>query len=93
MMLMSKPKVFLTQLIQDTGMSLLEGKVDHKLWSIDGKPDPETVLRDIPLADVLIMTMGLHMDRAFFEMAVKLKLSLIHISDPTGQEATPFGVF
>ena len=93
MMLMSKPKVFLTQLIQDTGMSLLEGKVDHKLWSIDGKPDPETVLRDIPLADGLIMTMGIHMDRAFFEMAVKLKLSLIHISDPTGQEATPFGVF
>ena len=74
MMLMSKPKVFLTQLIQDTGMSLLEGHVDYTLWSIDGKPDPEAVLRDIPLAEGLIMTMGIRMDRDFFQKAAKLKV-------------------
>ncbi len=66
MMLMSKPKVFLTQLIR-SGMSLLEGHVDYTLWSIDGKPDPRAVLRDIPLAEGLIMTMGIRMDRDFFK--------------------------
>ena len=94
-MLMSKPKVFLTQLIQDTGMSLLEGKVDHKLWSIDGKPDPETVLRDIPLADGLIMTMGIHMDRDFFEKAVKLKIASLYsvgYDNVDIKAATEFGI-
>lgn len=68
------PKVFLTQLIQDPGMSILEGHVDYTLWSIDGKPDPDKVLLDIPEADGLLMTMGITLDRAFFERAKKLKV-------------------
>lgn len=92
---MSRPKVFLTQLIQDTGMSLLEGHVDHKLWSIDGKPDPETVLRDIPLAEGLIMTMGIRMDREFFQKAVKLKVASLYsvgYDNVDIKAATEFGI-
>lgn len=92
---MSIPKVFLTQLIQETGMSLLEGHVDYTLWSIDGKPDPETVLRDIPLADGLIMTMGIRMDRDFFQKAVKLKVASLYsvgYDNVDIQAATEFGI-
>lgn len=94
-MLMSKPKVFLTQLIQDTGMSLLEGHVDYTLWSIDGKPDPEAVLRDIPLAEGLIMTMGIRMDRDFFQKAAKLKVASLYsvgYDNVDIKAATEFGI-
>ncbi|MGE4445359.1 MAG: 2-hydroxyacid dehydrogenase [Synergistaceae bacterium] len=92
---MYMPKVFLTQLIQETGMSLLEGHVDYTLWSIDGKPDPEAVLRDIPLADGLIMTMGIRMDRDFFQKAVKLKVASLYsvgYDNVDIKAATEFGI-
>lgn len=75
---MSKSKVFMTQRIPDTGMYILEGKVDLTLWSDQEKPDPEIVLRDIPLADGLIMTMGIPMDRAFFKRAARLKVASLY---------------
>ena len=51
----------MTQRIQDVGMSILEGRVDLTLWSEEGRPDPEAVMRDLPYADGLIMTMGIAM--------------------------------
>jgi hypothetical protein len=55
---MPLPKVFMTQKIQEAGMSILKDKVDITLWSDEGRPDPRTVKRDLPHAEGLIMTMG-----------------------------------
>lgn len=78
MIKLSLPKVFLTQLIPDTGMSLLKGKVDYTLWSIDEAPDPDIVLRDVKNADGVIVTMGVKLDRIFFEKAEKLKVASLY---------------
>ena len=75
---MSLPKVFLTQLIPDTGMSLLKDRVDYTLWSIDGEPDPDVVLRDVKNADGVIVTMGIKLDKTFFEKAEKLKVASLY---------------
>jgi len=78
MIKLSMPKVFLTQLIPDTGMSLLKGRVDYILWSIDGVPDSNVVLRDVKNADGVIMTMGIKMDKNFFEKAEKLRVASLY---------------
>ena len=75
---MSMPKVFLTQLIPDTGMSLLKDRVDYTLWSIDGEPDTDVVLRDVKNADGVIVTMGIKLDKTFFEKAEKLKVASLY---------------
>ena len=92
---MSLPKVFMTQRIQDVGMSILEGRVDLTLWSEDGRPDPEAVMRDLPYADGLIMTMGIAMDRSFFKMAERLRVASLYsvgYDNVDIKAATEFGV-
>lgn len=92
---MSLPKVFMTQRIQDVGMSILEGRVDLTLWSEEGRPDPETVMRDLPYADGLIMTMGIAMDRSFFKMAERLRVASLYsvgYDNVDIKAATEFGV-
>ncbi len=92
---MSLPKVFMTQRIQETGMSILEGRVDLTLWSEEGRPDPETVMRDIPLADGLVMTMGIPMDRDFFKGAERLRVASLYsvgYDNVDIKAATEFGV-
>ena len=92
---MSLPKVFMTQRIQDVGMSILEGRVDLTLWSEEGRPDPEAVMRDLPYADGLIMTMGIAMDRSFFKMAVRLRVASLYsvgYDNVDIKAATEFGV-
>ena len=92
---MSLPKVFMTQRIQDVGMSILEGRVDLTLWSEEGRPDPEAVMRDLPYADGLIMTMGIAMDRSFFKMAERLRgpsLYSVGYDNVDIKAATEFGV-
>jgi glyoxylate reductase len=94
-MLMSLPKVFMTQRIQDVGMSILEGRVDLTLWSEEGRPDPEAVMRDLPYADGLIMTMGIAMDRSFFKMAERLRVASLYsvgYDNVDIKAATEFGV-
>ena len=92
---MSLPKVFMTQRIQDVGMSILEGRVDLTLWSEEGRPDPEAVMRDLPYADGLIMTMGIAMDRSFFKMAERLRVASLYsvgYDNVDIKAATEFGV-
>ena len=92
---MSLPKVFMTQRIQDVGMSILEGRVDLILWSEEGRPDPEAVMRDLPYADGLIMTMGIAMDRSFFKMAERLRVASLYsvgYDNVDIKAATEFGV-
>lgn len=92
---MSLPKVFMTQRIQDVGMSILEGRVDLTLWSEEGRPDPEAVMRDLPYADGLIMTMGIAMDRSFFKMAERLRVACLYsvgYDNVDIKAATEFGV-
>lgn len=92
---MSLPKIFMTQRIQEAGMSILEGRVDLTLWSEEGRPDPETVMRDIPLADGLIMTMGIPMDRDFFKGAERLRVASLYsvgYDNVDIKAATEFGV-
>ena len=75
---MPLPKVFMTQKIQEAGMSILKDKVDITLWSDEGRPDPRTVKRDLPHAEGLIMTMGIPMDREFFKRAAKLRVASLY---------------
>ena len=75
---MPLPKVFMTQRIQASGMSILDGRVDLTLWSEEGRPDPEDVMRDLPYAEGLIMTMGIPMDRDFFKKAEKLRVASLY---------------
>ena len=92
---MSLPKVFMTQRIQDVGMSILEGRVDLTLWSEEGRPDPEAVMRDLPYVDGLIMTMGIAMDRSFFKMAERLRVASLYsvgYDNVDIKAATEFGV-
>lgn len=92
---MSLPKVFMTQRIQDVGMSILEGRVNLTLWSEEGRPDPEAVMRDLPYADGLIMTMGIAMDRSFFKMAERLRVASLYsvgYDNVDIKAATEFGV-
>lgn len=92
---MSLPKVFMTQRIQDVGMSILEGRVDLTLWSEEGRPDLEAVMRDLPYADGLIMTMGIAMDRSFFKMAERLRVASLYsvgYDNVDIKAATEFGV-
>ena len=92
---MSLPKVFMTQRIQDVGMSILEGRVDLTLWSEEGRPDPEAVMRDLPYADGLIMTMGIAMDRSFLKMAERLRVASLYsvgYDNVDIKAATEFGV-
>ena len=92
---MSLPKVFMTQRIQDVGMSILEGRLDLTLWSEEGRPDPEAVMRDLPYADGLIMTMGIAMDRSFFKMAERLRVASLYsvgYDNVDIKAATEFGV-
>jgi len=77
-MSMPLPKVFMTQKIQEAGMSILKDKVDITLWSDEGRPDPRTVKRDLPHAEGLIMTMGIPMDREFFKRAAKLRVASLY---------------
>lgn len=72
--IMSLPKVFLTQRIQEPGLSLLEGRVDYRLWTEDGVPDMETVYRDIADADGVLVTIGFEIGEKFFDAAKKLKV-------------------
>ncbi len=92
---MSLPKVFMTQKIQEAGMSILEGKVDITLWSEEGRPDPKAVMRDLPCAEGLIMTMGIAMDREFFKSAEKLRVASLYsvgYDNVDISAATEFGV-
>ena len=75
---MPLPKVFMTQRIQASGMSILDGRVDLTLWSEEGRPDPEDVMRDLPYAEGLIMTMGIPMDKDFFKKAEKLRVASLY---------------
>ena len=92
---MPLPKVFMTQRIQASGMSILDGRVDLTLWSEEGRPDPEAVMRDLPYADGLIMTMGIAMDRSFFKMAERLRVASLYsvgYDNVDIKAATEFGV-
>ncbi len=92
---MPLPKVFMTQRIQASGMSILDGRVDLTLWSEEGRPDPEAVMRDLPYAEGLIMTMGIPMDRNFFKKAEKLRVASLYsvgYDNVDIMAATEFGV-
>ena len=68
------PRVYLTQRIQDAGLSLLEGRVDYTIWAEDGVPDRATALREIADADGLIATLVLKVDEELLDAAKKLKV-------------------
>jgi len=70
----SLPKVYITQRIQDAGLSLLDGRVDYTIWEDGGVPDRAAVLRDVADADGLLATLVLKVDEELLEAAKKLKV-------------------
>lgn len=93
--LSSLPRVYLTNRIQDAGLSLLEGVVDYRIWSGDGRPDRHLMLREIGDADGLIATLTAKIDQELLGAAKNLKVLSLYSVGYDGvpvEEATKRGI-
>jgi glyoxylate reductase len=70
---MSLPKVYIGLPIQETGLALLRGKVDFRIWEQDGAPPRGVLLEEVKDRDGLITGIPLRVDAELFDAAPKLK--------------------
>ena len=71
---MALPKVYVTQKIQDAGLSLLQGRVDYRLWDSPIPPSRKTVLEEISAVDGLLATLIVRLDEELLEAGKNLKI-------------------
>jgi len=69
-----KPRVFVSRLIPDAGLSLLEKRVSLKVWEGDRPPGKEDLLREAALSDGMIVIPGDPVDREVLTAGHSLKV-------------------
>ena len=68
------PKVYVGLPIQETGLEILRGKVDFRIWTDEGAPSRETLLEEMKDADGLISGLTFRVDDELMAASGKLKV-------------------
>lgn len=71
---MPLPKVYVGVPIQDTGLEILRGKADFKIWEKEGAPPRNELLADVKDVEGLLSGLPIKVDAELFNAAPKLKV-------------------
>ena len=71
---MSLPKVYVGLPIQETGLAILRGKMDYKVWEGEGAPPREDLLCDLKDVEGFLSGLFTRVDDELFDAAPKLKV-------------------
>ena len=70
----SLPKVYVGLPIQETGLELLRGKFEFRIWTDEGAPSRETLFEELKDADGLISGLTFRVDDELMAASPKLKV-------------------
>lgn len=71
---MTLPKVYVTRRIQDSGMKLLDGRVEYEVWEEDRPVERSELLRKAAAADGLLATLSDRIDDELLSLCPGLKV-------------------